>query len=317
MNPLVSICLATYNGEKYLKEQLDSIVKQTYKNIELIAQDDCSNDATLEILESYKEKLNITIYSNEKNLGYLKNFESLLHKTNGELIALCDQDDIWEHNKIELLVHHIKDATLIYSNSLLIDADGNSLEKTLSQKLKNNFISSSTPLDFLYDNCVSAHAMLFKKELLHALFPFPQHIYFDAWIAINAANTDGVIYLEEELVHYRQHSTNTLGNVKKSKTSNLSKIAKKVQKKEDGINYILQKIHDLQKLQSISQKDLQLLQKLQTLYERFYSSYFNKELFRFLLQHKNLFFNITKKDPFKIALKHAIGKKLYKVAPFL
>jgi len=317
MNPLVSICLATYNGEKYLKEQLDSIVKQTYKNIELIVQDDCSNDATLEILQAYKEKLNITLYSNEKNLGYLQNFESLLHKTNGDLIALCDQDDIWKPNKIALLVEHIKDASLVYSNSLLIDADGNSLEKTLSQKLKNNFISSSTPLDFLYDNCVSAHAMLFKKELLLTLFPFAQHIYFDAWIAANAANADGITYLDEALVLYRQHATNTLGNVKKSKTSNLSKITQKVQKKEDGVKYILQKINDLQKLQNISQKDLCILQKLQTLYERFFSSYFNKELFRFLLQNKSLFFNITKKDPFKIALKHAIGKKLYKVAPFL
>jgi glycosyltransferase involved in cell wall biosynthesis len=317
MNPLVSICLATYNGEKYLKEQLDSIVAQTYTNIELIVQDDYSTDTTLEILQAYKEKLNITIYSNKKNLGYLKNFESLLHKTNGDYIALCDQDDIWEHDKIKLLVEHIADATLIYSNSLLIDAEGNSLNKTLSTKLKNNFISSTNPLDFLYDNCVSAHAMLFKKELLQTLFPFPQHIYFDAWIAINAANTNSIIYFDKELVFYRQHDTNTLGNVNKSKTSNLSKIAKKVQKKEDGINYILQKIQDLQKLQNISQKDLLILGKLQTLYERFYSSYFNKELFRFLLQHKTLFFNITKKDPFKIALKHAIGKKLYKVAPFL
>ena len=167
MDKLVSICIATYNGEKYLKEQLDSVCNQTYKNIEILIQDDASSDNTVKIIQAYQEKYNIQLFVNESNLGYIKNFESLIQKATGEYIAPCDQDDIWVKNKIELLINNIKTSSLIYSNSLLVDSHGESLGKTLQEKLKNNFINSKEPLNFLYDNSVSAHAMLFKKELLN------------------------------------------------------------------------------------------------------------------------------------------------------
>lgn len=137
-------------------------------------------------------------------------------------IAICDQDDIWELNKLEILMSALGDNILVYSNSLLINGEGVSLEKNLSQKLKNNFIDSDTPLSFLYDNSVSAHTVLFKKDLLKKIFPFPQHIYFDAWIAANAANNGTVHFVNKSLVKYRQHSTNTLGN-KKRKQLHLKK----------------------------------------------------------------------------------------------
>ncbi|MEJ2373437.1 MAG: glycosyltransferase, partial [Sulfurimonas sp.] len=244
-------------------------------------------------------------------------FETLIKKARGEYIALCDQDDIWAENKIELLVNNISESSLIYSNSLLIDSTGNSLKKTLQEKLKNNFIASKEPLNFFFDNSVSAHAVLFKKELLSTIFPFPEHIYFDAWIALNAANEEGVYYLEQNLVYYRQHSTNTLGNVKKVNSSTTSKITNKVAKKEKNILFILSKINEFLEIKNLLESDKNTLQELKRLYNQFYTKYFNIDLFLFLLRNKEILFKITNKSPLYIAFKHAIGKKLYKVAPFL
>jgi glycosyltransferase involved in cell wall biosynthesis len=316
MNQLISVCLATYNGEKYLKEQLDSIKKQTYKNFELIVQDDLSKDKTLEILQNY-EGLNIQVYKNKKNMGYIKNFESLLKKANGEYIAICDQDDVWELDKLEILINNIKENSLIYSDSLLIDGYGNSLDKTLSQKLKNNFIDSYSALNFLYDNSVSAHAMLFKKELLQHIFPFPNVTYFDAWIAANAANTGSVKYINKTLVMYRQHSTNTLGNVKKTKKKITKTIQNKVQKKEQNVKNTSEKIKEFVKISSLKKDDLKLLLTLQKYYEGFDKRWFSFKMFVFLYKNKEKLFPITTKNKFSLILKKAIGKKLYKVAPFL
>ena len=316
MNKLISVCLATYNGEKYLKEQLDSIKKQTYKNFELIVQDDLSKDKTLEILQNY-EGLDIQIYKNKKNMGYIKNFESLLKKASGEYIAICDQDDIWEPNKLEILINNIKENSLIYSDSLLIDGYGNSLHKTLSQKLKNNFIDSYSALNFLYDNSVSAHAMLFKRELLQHIFPFPKTTYFDAWIAANAANTGSVKYIDKTLVMYRQHSTNTLGNVKKTKNKIRKTLKNKVQKKEQEVKNTLEKIKEFVKISSLKKDDLKLLLTLQKYYEGFDNRWFSFKMFVFLYKNKEKLFPITTKNKFSLILKKAIGKKLYKVAPFL
>ena len=102
MNHKIVILLATYNGEKYIKEQLDSILLQTYSNIEVIARDDMSNDKTLEILKSY----NINIVKSIENLGVKKSFSELLNyasrNSNSDYFMFCDQDDIWEKRKIEL-----------------------------------------------------------------------------------------------------------------------------------------------------------------------------------------------------------------------
>ena len=176
----ISICIATYNGEKYLKDQLDSLVKQSVRPYEVILQDDCSIDKTVEIAKTYKKKLNLNIIVNEVNLGFKKNFELVLSKATGDLIAPCDQDDIWSENKLEVLSSQIDNYSLIYSNSLLIDSDGNSLNKRISDRLKNNFTDTDTPINFIYANSISAHAMLFKKELLKYIFPFPKLMYFDA-----------------------------------------------------------------------------------------------------------------------------------------
>ena len=127
----IDILLATYNGEKYLKEQLDSILNQTYTNFRLLISDDCSKDYTRQILKEYEKKdSRIKLFFQEKNLGYVKNFEFLLTKSTAEYIFFSDHDDIWYENKIEKCIKVLKEKNvdLLYSDCKQIDENGKVLQ---------------------------------------------------------------------------------------------------------------------------------------------------------------------------------------------
>jgi glycosyltransferase involved in cell wall biosynthesis len=313
----ISIVLATYNGERYLGRQLDSLLQQTIAPYEIVICDDNSQDSTLEIAQKYKTKLPLKIHKNEVNLGFTKNFESALQKATGDFILPCDQDDIWESTKLETLLAAIGENSLVYANSLLVDENGNSLEKTLAQKLKNNFISSHSALNFLYDNSVSAHAMMFKKELLNLVFPFPAQTYFDAYIAATAASLEGVVYVDKTLVHYRQHTTNTLGNKKKTKRSLLEKINDKHAKKLQENKRMLQTIEEFLTIKTLKAEEKEKLQRLYSFYLGFEKRWFSFGMFLFLYTNKESFFTITNRNALTLSIKKSIGFKLYKAAPFL
>jgi len=221
--PLVSIALCTYNGERYLKEQLDSIVNQSYSNIELIAVDDCSSDSTIKILKEYSQKHTfIKVYSNTENLGYIKNFEKAMQLCNGLLIALCDQDDIWKSDKIEKQVQAIGKNMLIYHDSEFIDQEGNSLNKCMSDIM--NLYRGDQPEVFLFFNCISGHSVLLKKELLEKMLPFPDAYFHDWWMGYVATNAGSIDYLSEALVKYRQHE-NADTNILKRDGGNRKKVS--------------------------------------------------------------------------------------------
>ncbi len=210
---LVSIAMATFNGEVFLKEQLDSIVAQTYKNLELIISDDGSEDDTIKIIESYTAKYPfIFLFKNEKEHGIKKNFENALSHCNGTYIALSDQDDVWLPDKIQILVENIGENALIYHNSLFVDTDNNSLHNSIAQKLQ--CYSGCNPKAFLLFNCVSGHACMFHRKLTEIALPFPNAKFHDWWLAFAATQHGGVKYIDKILVNYRQH--------KKSNTDILS-----------------------------------------------------------------------------------------------
>ena len=121
-SPLVSVVLSAYNGATYLAAQLDSIFSQTYTNIEVIAVDDGSTDATMQILHQYASiHPNMQVHQNEQNLGYIKNFEKGMGLANGYFISPCDQDDVWDTDKIRLMVEAIGDFPMIFCDSELVD----------------------------------------------------------------------------------------------------------------------------------------------------------------------------------------------------
>lgn len=222
MLPLVSIILATYNGEKYLQQQLDSILKQDYPNIEIIVTDDCSSDTTFRVLQEYASKYAcIRIYSNENNLGINKNFEKGLLLARGEYIAISDQDDIWKEEKISTLVKELENHTMIYHDSELIDPDGLSLNKKLSNL--DIFTSFNNCLQFTIANRVPGHAMLFKKTLIAQCIPFPENIFYDHWLAFVATFNTKIKFTNHVLVLYRQHENNLSGSKVKSRKNRKKK----------------------------------------------------------------------------------------------
>jgi len=207
--PLISIALCTYNGEKYLNEQLESLAGQSYSNYEIVIVDDNSSDNTLNILNEfiYKYKdLNIKLYKNKQNKGFTKNFEYAIEMCEGELIALADQDDLWMSNKLLVQYHNIGEHMLIYHDSLFINSDGKSLNIKASDifQMHNN----QSNLDFLCVNRVSGHEILFRRELLKYALPFDSRFYHDWWLAFVASNFNKMKYIPDILVYYRQHLSN-------------------------------------------------------------------------------------------------------------
>jgi glycosyltransferase involved in cell wall biosynthesis len=228
--PLVSIALCTYNGEKFLVQQLDTLVNQTYKNLEIIAVDDGSTDGTLDILNAYAKKYpNFIVYQNEQNKGFLKNFETASTYCNGEFIAYSDQDDLWHPQKIELMVNAIGDNMLLYHDSELIDDNNEPIGKKMSDLF--NFYRGDQPEIFLFYNCVSGHAMLIRKSLLEYAFPLRENYFHDWWMAYVATNIGTIDFIGDALVQYRQHSTSNtdvmgLNEEAKKKREDPSKAAK-------------------------------------------------------------------------------------------
>jgi glycosyltransferase involved in cell wall biosynthesis len=215
--PLISIGLCTYNGELYLRQQLESLVRQTYSPLEIRIRDDQSEDGTVEIIKEFQAQYpNILLVQNHIRLGLQKNFEAVFSDCQGEFIAPCDQDDIWFPNKLEKMHRTIGKHQIAYHDSLLIDEHGRSLDFKMSDKFRlKNWTQQSS---FLFFNCISGHSMLIHKKVFDYALPFPAQGFYDHWLAFVALEHGSIIYCPEVLVEYRQHSTNQtdlLGNKKR------------------------------------------------------------------------------------------------------
>lgn len=309
--PLVSIAVCTYNGEKFLIEQLDSLLGQSYRSIEIIVVDDCSKDGTLAILKRYEENnSNFKAYQNDQNIGYIKNFEKAISLCNGDYIALCDQDDIWDPNKIELQLAAIGDSTLIYHDSEFVNDGGYSLGKKKSDIL--NMYQGDSAIPFLFFNCVSGHACLFNRTLIPYCLPFPKEIFHDRWLAFVAANNGGITYLNKTLVKYRQHEntdTNILKINKRNRKPSISGHQKMMK--------ILSELFHFSTYPYLKQKNQ--VEKLYEAYLNWVNSYFNWVLMSFMILNYKLLFFIPKKGALSnlnFIFKHFFGGKFKKKASF-
>ena len=206
--------MTVYNGEKYLKEQIDSILCQTVSDFELVICDDCSTDETWEIIQQYADKdSRFSIYRNEYNLGFYKNFEKAISLCRGDYIALSDQDDIWVEYHLELLLNGLGNKIMSCGNALLVDADGHSMNLTY----KKMELFDSVPEDdfqklksmFFFRSPYQGASMLFKKELVKHALPFPTKIRFhDRWLAMVACVSGGIHYIDNVVLHYRRTHEN-------------------------------------------------------------------------------------------------------------
>jgi len=224
--PLISIVLCTYNGEKFLSEQLDSIITQSYKKLEIIIIDDCSTDNTADIINGYAKKDNrIKLFFNEVNLGFNKNFEKALGLATGEYVAISDQDDIWLPQKIQLLFDNIKSNWLLFSNSSYLG--------DLKQgRLLNSFKLPSTYKGILLRNHVTGHTSFMRRDFLNMVLPFPPDGYYDWWMGFVASYHNKIAFLDEVLTLYRIHSGSVIqsrldaGYIKKQEFENNLKMLK-------------------------------------------------------------------------------------------
>jgi len=218
---LVSVAMATYNGENFIAAQLDSIIQQTHKNIEIVITDDASSDKTVQIIKNFQGKYPlIQLFINNVNSGITKTFEHSFKNCKGDFIAIADQDDIWELNKIETLLNEIGNEDAIYSNSLLIDKKGQSLHKEFKSLMHLQSYYDGAP--FLMGNCVPGHTILMKADFAKMIIPLPCEMMFDRWISFCAASNNGIKYVDKPLVQYRQHESNAVG-VGKSKNKSKKK----------------------------------------------------------------------------------------------
>jgi glycosyltransferase involved in cell wall biosynthesis len=207
------VAMATYNGERFLREQLNSILWQTYSNLELIIADDCSTDGTREILREYVDRYpNVHVYLNETNLGMVKNFEKALRHCSGELIAWSDQDDIWLPDKIQYLFDNLDDdVTMVYHDSAYVDSAANFMNKKVSDF--RNLVSGRNlfAMDAEGGLFICGHASLFRSKLLNRALPLNKYITHDGWIIYVAMLEGNLKALTDVKVLYRQHDSNVYG----------------------------------------------------------------------------------------------------------
>lgn len=217
----ISVVLCTYNGEKYLKEQIDSILTQTYPVYELIIQDDCSTDRTTSIVQAYKEHDDrVKLFVNSISLGFNYNFSSAFNKATGEYIASADQDDIWEENKLERMLLNIGNSRMVFHNSMLFtDVPSNKLGA------KNPANSVVNELYFLLKPYIPGHECLFHRDILplyNQVVTKEKNVSYDSLISLVAEVAGGVVFVNENLVFWRRHSQATSYQSSKIYYSNLN-----------------------------------------------------------------------------------------------
>lgn len=220
----IDILLATYNGEKFVKEQIESILNQTYENFNLIISDDASTDNTLNILKEYEKKdTRIKVFKKERNEGLIDNFEFLLKNVTSDYFMFSDQDDIWKKDKIEKSINKLKEENsgLVYTDLEIVDEKLNVIYpsywkyKQIYKKIikYNNF-------EALYlNNFVTGCTILAKSKYIKDILPLPRNSKFvlhDYWTALIISAKDKISYVEEPTIQYRQHKNNRVGSSRKS-----------------------------------------------------------------------------------------------------
>lgn len=292
--PLVSVVMTTFNGEKFLRQQVDSLLQQDYPNIEFIFSDDCSTDSTPNILREYAaDHSSIRLNFNVKNLGYVKNFETAIKLSRGEYIALCDQDDIWKPDRISRMMDQRDAADIVYCDSELINEAGQSLNRNISDIKNLGDYTSSLP--FTIGNCASGHAMLMKKQFALRAMPFPDFLVHDWWLAFCASCEKGLKFIPLPLVQYRQHSANILGAVKPESGSRKKQKEREVQK----IRLRMNAFHN--RATAVNDPNTAVMRDMVKTYRSF-SLANNFSRMTLFLRHRDAITAIKKRSPFRKTL---------------
>lgn len=211
-HPRVEILMATYNGARYIRQQLDSLLAQTYTGWRLTVHDDGSTDATLAIIEEYRlMDRRVTLLEDGKTgLGSVQNYLHLMREVDGAYYMFCDQDDVWFDEKVEKMLATViafEGPAAVYSNAYLYAAGEVSAQKS-------TVVHPHTVRDTLFFNSgIQGCAMIFNHRLMTLLRPFPNIVAMhDHLVTMGAVTFGELFYLDEVLMWYRQHALNVTGN---------------------------------------------------------------------------------------------------------
>lgn len=221
----VSVVLCTYNGVRFLPQLWQSLLGQTRLPEQIAVRDDASRDGTWELLASLHDAaiargIAVSLSRNPRNLGYVKNFEAALGESSGDILFLCDQDDVWHPDKLAAMLARFAQRprlTLLHTDASLIDAAGNDMRGTLFRALEVTrkeiaCIHHGRAFDVLLRrNLATGATLALRRALLADALPFPDEWVHDEWLAILAAAIGEVDCLETPLMDYRQHGGNQIG----------------------------------------------------------------------------------------------------------
>ncbi len=221
---MISVCIATYNGEKYIREQIESILPQLGDKDEVIISDDSSTDNTIQIIQSFDDT-RIKIFSGNIFHSPVFNFENALKYVQGEYIFLCDQDDVWASNKVEMMLSYLKEYDLVVSDCCVTDEN--------LKVIGESFYKLSAPKKGFWSNLIKNHymgcCMAFKRSVLEIALPFPPKVALhDIWIGLCAEAFFNTKFIPDKLLKYRRHGDNASSTAGKSCLSIRLRIAYRI-----------------------------------------------------------------------------------------
>ena len=301
---MVDILMATYNGEKYIEEQCQSIINQTYTDWRLIISDDCSTDKTVEILKRYQKcySKKIFVYENNISSGSAKNnFYKLLDYSTSEYVMFSDQDDVWKKDKIAVTYNKMIEMQTEYGDNmpLLVHTDLCVVDENLN--VINNSLFSMQQMDYtrdklnnlLVENIVTGCTVMVNRSLLDMVYQKPKYsIMHDSWLALIAASFGKIGFVNSSTIFYRQHARNLVGA-----------------KKTCGMKYLLNKFFSRKKIHE------SLLAQYSQAYEflQMYFTYIDKKNLCMLCEYadipsNNHFYKIVSLTKYKLFKKKNIKK---------
>lgn len=230
---MISVCLASHNGERFIKQQVESILIQLGEKDELIVSDDSSTDSTMTILKTFKDpRLHIMSHESSKEWPGYKcatlNFENALKHAKGDYIFLSDQDDVWLDNKIEVMMNYLKNYSYVVSDCLVTDQDLNIISDT--RFTPESGITRNKYLAFLKSTPFQGSCAAFRREVLDLALPFPKSIQsHDRWIGFVASFYFNAKIIPEKLIYYRRHEGNvSTGAENKSNATIMERISNRL-----------------------------------------------------------------------------------------
>ena len=296
--PLVSIVICTFNGERFLREQLDSLLAQTYPLLEFIVSDDHSTDRTRVILEEYAENdKRFRLFFHEKNKGLNKNFEQAIQLANGAYVSICDQDDYWAPEKIsEMMKAWRPGSNFMFCLSGKMDERGPEFRRPAPPVYYSDIDQLHT---LVFNTPVNGHACIIRKEFAVSCMPFPANIYYDWWMSMFAASEGVIVCLPQTLCWQRLHGNNSSHQI-----HNLINQEEKNKRKRKEWSYFIQEFLAIGKGE---EKQRRSLEEYSHILNQMDGKKFNWKMFRYVMKHRRLIFHY-KRNPLVIIshIKHAL-----------